>query len=99
MTGEYMIAKVNSMNINPDPGSNADEIEFQVRFGNIRYYQNPDGTNGSPILDSVIGMRVTFRHAELSDWGTDDSIIYQKIAAKLGFTIIETLNLPFEYNG
>ena len=74
------------------------EYMVAVRFGNVKYYQNPDGSNGDPLMDTVISARVTFTSAELSDWGTDDTIVYQKIAQKLGFTIVSTENLPISNN-
>lgn len=90
ITAEYMIAKCAQLVIGATPGSLNDEVIFQVRFGNIKYEQNPDGTNKPPMLDIILVTRVLFTQAELSDWGTDDTIVYGKIANKLGFNIEST---------
>lgn len=98
LTGEYMVAKCTQLNIDPTPNTPTDEIIFSVRFGSVKYYQNPDGSNGNPIMDTVISARVAFTNEELADWGTDDSYVYGKIAQKLGFTIVSTENLPIQNN-
>lgn len=98
LTAEYMTARCTQLNIDPTPNSPTDEILFAVRFGSVKYNQNPDGTNGNPIFDTVISCRVAFTSAELSDWGTDDSVVYQKIGQKLGFNIVSTENLPIQNN-
>ena len=98
LTGEYMLARCTQLNIDPTPNTPTDEIIFMVRFGSVKYYQNPDGSNGDPVFDVVISARVVFTSAELSDWGTDDTIVYQKIATKLGFSILSTENLPISNN-
>lgn len=98
LLGEYMVAKCTQLNINPVPDGVMDEILFSVRFGSVKYPQNPDGSNGNPIFDTVITARVAFKSSDLSNWGTDDSYVYQKIAEKLGFTIISSENLPIQNN-
>lgn len=90
ITAEYMVAKCIQLVIGGAQGSLNDEIQFQVKFGNLKYEQNPDGTNKPPILDILLNTRVVFTQSELSDWGTDDTIVYNKIANKLGFNIIST---------
>lgn len=90
ITAEYMIAKCTQLVIGASQGSLNDEVQFQVKFGNLKYEQNPDGTNKPVILDVILNTRVVFSQSELSDWGTDDSIVYQKIANKLGFSILST---------
>ena len=99
ITAEYMVAKCTQLAVSPVPNSPSDEIIFKVRFGQIRYDKNPDGSNGNPILDTIITARVTFTTQELSNWGTDDTYVYQKIAEKLGFNIVSTEILPMHYNG
>lgn len=96
LTADSMVAKCTQLNISPTPNSVNDEIVFSVRFGNIKYYKNPDGSNANPMLDVVIACQVKFTQSELSDWGTDDTIVYTKIAQKLGFTISSTENLPLQ---
>jgi len=88
--GEYMIAKCSHLVIGASQNSQNDEIEFTVRFGNIKQYINPDGTTGRDMFDAIVNTKVKFSHQQLSDWGTDDTIIYTKIANKLGFNIIST---------
>ena len=90
ITAEYMIAKCTKLVIGGSQGSLNDEIEFQVKFGNLKYEQNPDGSNKPPMLDVVLNTKVTFSQTELSDWGTDDTIVYGKIANKLGCNIEST---------
>jgi hypothetical protein len=90
VTAEYMIAKCTQLVIGASQGSLNNEVQFQVKFGNLKYEQNPDGSNKPAILDAVIVTRVIFTQQELSDWGTDDTIIYSKIANKLGFNILNT---------
>ena len=88
--GEYMIAKCTSLVIGATSSSANDVIEFEAKFGSIKYETNLDGTQGRPQLDMVTYTKVKFTHNELSTWGTDDTIIYQKIADKLGFNILQT---------
>ena len=42
---------------------------------------------------------VSFMHEEISDWGTDDSYIFQKISEKVGTSIvsIEEVNITNEF--
>jgi hypothetical protein len=95
--GDLMIAKCSSLVVGAMFGTQNDEITFQVRFGKIKYEKNPDGTNGNPIFDIVVVTRVNFTSQEMADWGTDDSIVYDKIAEKLGFDVISTevMNIRF----
>lgn len=90
ITAEYMVAKCTQLVIGGAQGSINDEVQFQVKFGNLKYEQNPDGTNKPPILDILLNTRVVFSQSELSDWGTDDTVVYSKIANKLGFNILST---------
>lgn len=87
---EYMIAKCTQLVIGGAQGSPNNEVQFQVKFGNLKYEQNPDGTNKPVMMDALFITRVVFTQAELSDWGTDDTIVYNKIANKLGFNIVST---------
>ena len=89
--GEYMIAKCTSLVIGATSSTPNDVIEFEVKFGMIKYETNLDGTQGKPMLDMVTHTKVKFTHNELSTWGTDDTIVYQKIADKLGFNIVNTV--------
>jgi hypothetical protein len=95
--GEYMIVRCDRIVIGAVASTFNDKIEFEVKFGNIKYEKNLDGSQGQALFDKVTHTRVNFSHQELSDWGTDDTIIYQKIGDKLGFNVVETtiINLPF----
>ena len=81
-----MIARCTKLVIGGDSANINNKIEFDVRFGNVYYETKPDGTQGRPMFH----YNTQFTQAELSDWGTDDSIIYQKIATKLGFQVVST---------
>lgn len=94
---DLMIAKCSNLVVGAMSGSMNDEIVFQVRFGKIKYEKNPDGTDSNPIFDNVVITRVSFTQEEMADWGTDDSIVYEKIAQKLGFNVVgtEIINVRF----
>jgi len=53
LTGEYMVARCTQLNIDPTPNTPTDEIIFMVRFGSVKYYQNPDGSNGDPVSKHI----------------------------------------------
>jgi len=95
--GEYMVARCSRLVVGAMQGTPNDDIEFEVRFGNIKYERNLDGTNGQGLFDKVYRTKVSFTNSELANWGTDDSFVYTKIAEKLGFSIIETtlMDIPF----
>jgi hypothetical protein len=86
----YMIAKCTQLVIGGQQGSPNEEVTFNVKFGEIKIEKNPDGTDKPPLFDVIMHARVVFTQAELSDWGTDDTIVYAKIANKLGFNILST---------
>lgn len=96
---DYMIAKCTQLVIGGIPGSPNNEIVFNVKFGEIKIEKNPDGTDKPPLFDVLMHARVAFTQDELSDWGTDDTVIYTKIANKLGFNIIstQTINSVFTF--
>jgi hypothetical protein len=81
--GEYMIVTVSKHVIGAMSGTFNDESEFNVRFGNIKYEKKPDGTDSYPMLDIVISSRLRISQAELSSWGTDDTVVHQLILDKL----------------
>jgi hypothetical protein len=83
ITGDRMIVACNKYVIGALPSSFNDEVVFNVRFGNIKYELNPDGSQGNPMLDIVIATRVTFNQSELSTWGTDDTVVHQLVLNKL----------------
>lgn len=96
--GEYMIARCNRLVIGADPNSINDSIEFEIKFGNIKYESNLDGSQGQPLFDKVYRMQLSFTNSELANWGTDDSIVYSLIAQKLGFSIVSTQQIDVPFN-
>lgn len=87
-TGEYMVVKCIDLVIGGSSNSPTDEVKFTIKFGNLSNLTNPDGSLGRAKLDEVLFTTVTLTQQEVSDWGTDDSIIFNKIAQKLGFSVI-----------
>jgi hypothetical protein len=61
----------------------ATRVNFQVTFGNGTIANN-QVSNFVELLSS----NVTLTSGELSNWGTDDSVVLSTIAAKLGTTSI-----------
>jgi len=94
LTGNQMIVKCSQLVIGGASGSNSDEIRFEIRFGNVEYEKNPDGTNGNAIFQMLATHQQKFTQEELSNWGTDDTIIFNMIAQKLGFNIVSTEDIP-----
>jgi hypothetical protein len=64
---------------------------FQVRFGNIII------ENGEERFDIVLRDVIKMTAEELSTWGTDDSIVLDLIANKIGTTITEKVVKDFTY--
>lgn len=63
-------------------GSN--KVRFQVSFG----FLLPNGTDEF-IYQTIHRDTIVLQGAELTDWGTDDSVIFSKIAVKLSLTVVE----------
>lgn len=96
--GEYMVAKCTKLPLGANSQSVNDKIEFTVKFGNIKYEPNLDGTPGSPLFELVYLANVNFKGDELSNWGTDDSIVYTILAQKFNFQVVETFELDIPFN-
>ena len=60
-----------------------DEVSFDLRFGNIIT------ENGKERFDVLIREDVQMTSSELATWGTDDSVLLDLIATKLGATLTE----------
>ena len=60
-------------------------IEFEVRFGNVVI------ENEKERFDIILRSNVKMTTQELSTWGTDDSIVLELIAIKIGTTIVEKI--------
>lgn len=97
-TGDSMVAQCRRLVIGAVGQSQNDDIEFEVRFGNVKYETNPDGTQGRPLFDKIWQQKVVFKAADLSNWGTDDSVVYAAIAQKIGFSIVSSQQLDIPYN-
>jgi len=99
-TAEYMVVKCTDLVIGGSSNSPTDEIKFNIKFGNLGHIKNPDGSVGRSKLDEILFTTITLTQQELSDWGTDDSIVFNKIAQKLGFSVISIQSIedmPFTY--
>ena len=97
LTGEYMIVQCNKYIVGSIVGTFNDENYFELKFGNIKYEQNPDGTNGKPMLDTVVSQRLKLTTPEVESWGTDDSVVFDIIAKKLGVTIVELTTMDMQF--
>ena len=97
LSGEYMIVQCNKYVIGSLEGTFNDENYFELKFGNIKYEQNPDGSNGKPMLDTIVSQRLKLTTPEVANWGTDDSVIFDIIAQKLGITIVELQTLDMQF--
>lgn len=95
-TADYMSAKCTRLVIGGGSGNNS-RTEFSLRFFNVKYDTNPDGSQGRALMDIVMVHNVSFSESELASWGTDDSVVLDLIAQKLGFQIIskETIDIEF----
>lgn len=94
LTANQMMIRCTSLVIGGGGQSNSELIKFDVRFGTVEYQQNPDGSQGNALFNILVIYNATFTQAELSDWGTDDSVIFNKIAQKLGFNIVSIEDVP-----
>lgn len=61
------------------------DVSFELRFGNIIT------ENEKERFDIVIRENIKMTSEELSTWGTNDSILLDLIAAKLGATLIDKI--------
>jgi len=94
LTANQMIVKCTQLVIGGAAGSNSDITRFEARFGNVVYEQNPDGTNGNAIFNTLVIHSTSFTQQELANWGTDDTIIFTLIAQQLGISVITTEDIP-----
>lgn len=63
----------------------ASEVSFELRFGNIIT------ENEEERFDILLRDKLTMTSEELATWGTDDSVLLDLIAQKLGNTITEKI--------
>lgn len=88
VTGEYMSAKADRFVIGDS------DVEFEVRFGNI--INKEDGT--PDYFDIIMRDNVKLTSEELSTWGTDDSVVLDLIATKLGTTVIDKITVDLHHH-
>jgi hypothetical protein len=94
LTANQMCIKCTSVVIGGASGSNSERISFDIRFGTVEYQKNPDGTNGNAIFNILLIHSASFTQSELASWGTDDTVIFNIIAQKLGFSIVTLQDYP-----
>lgn len=77
----------------------ATQTNFEVMFGN--YTPAVEGVEASEGVDAVQAQAASFQNVqssqvvlsaeELASWGTDDSVLLEAIASKLGTSVVETV--------
>jgi hypothetical protein len=77
--GEYITVSINTFVI----GSSS--VIFELRFGNIIT------ENEQERFDIVIRDLITLTNDELAEWGTDDAVLLDLVAAKLNNSITEKI--------
>ena len=70
------------------PGSSS--TNFQVQFGNVDLDKNDKIIN----FNSQTNTQLPMTGKELETWGTDDEILLDLIAAKLGVSVLEIIDVP-----
>lgn len=65
------------------------DVNFELRFGNIITENNEER------FDILLRENVKMTSDELSTWGTDDSVLLDLIATKLGTSITEKITKDF----
>lgn len=61
----------------------ATSATFEVSYGNV----TKDGDGKVVDFNQVISTEVTLSESDIADWGTDDSVILDKIAAAQNLTV------------
>ena len=84
-TAEYMIVSVQKYVVGDDKAS------FELRFGNILT------ENEKERFDIVLREDVKMTSEELSTWGTDDSVLLDLIAIKIGNSITGKITKDLHY--
>lgn len=64
------------------------QVTFEVRFGVL----NLEAKDNADKFKVLMRESVTLTKDEISDWGTDDSVIFEKIATKLGTSVVEIID-------
>ena len=89
VTAEYMSVSAGKYVIG------AKEVSFELRFGKLTF----DADKKPKEFEVVIRDSAKLTNEELVTWGTDDSVVLDLIAAKLGVTITQKIetNLHHTY--
>jgi len=87
VTAEYMSASAGKYVIG------AKEVSFELRFGKLVL----DEAGKPKDFEVVIRDGAKLTSEELTTWGTDDSIVLDLIAAKLGVTIVEKIETDLHH--
>ena len=87
VTAEYMSVNADKYVIG------AKDVSFELRFGKLVL----DEANQPKEFEVVIRDNVKLTSEELSTWGTDDSIVLDLIATKLGVTITEKIETQLHH--
>jgi hypothetical protein len=85
VTADYMVVSIQRFIIG------FDEIALELRFGNVIT------ESGEERFDIVLRQNLKMTSEELSTWGTDDSVLLDLVAAKLGATITEKVQTSFHH--
>lgn len=80
--GKYMKVSAERYNLKPE------KVRFNVSFG----YLIPNGIDKYD-FKTIHRNSVELTSSELTDWGTDDEIIFEKIAPKFNLTIVKIEDL------
>jgi hypothetical protein len=84
-TADYMVVSTQRFVVGED------KANFEVRFGNTLI------ENEEERFDVVLRENVEMTSEELSTWGTDDSVLLDLIATKLGTTLTEKIVKDFHH--
>lgn len=81
VTAEYLTALARPY------AAGASKTNFEVRFGTYK-----SATESAPsTFISISSSQLTLSAEELASWGTDDSVLLDAIATKLGTSVVETV--------
>lgn len=84
-SADYMVVSTRNYIIGSDKSS------FELRFGNIIT------ENKEERFDILLRENIEMTSSDLATWGTDDSVLLDLIAAKLGTTITEKITKDFHH--
>ena len=72
------------------PGKNQTETNFQLQFGSV----NLDDKGQIINFNNETSSQLTMTSEELVTWGTNDDVLLNLIAAKLGVSVLEIIEVP-----